>query len=182
VTNLYRKFAMTTLFSRAALIVFAFALGPVSDAQTAAASPTAAAKPPTTLVSVDRLVGDGPAVANGEPILVHYTGYLWDASKPDNKGAKFDSSENRPAPFGFIVGAGRVIKGWDEGLVGMKVGGQRTLIIPPDKAYGEKGAGAVIPPNSTLVFDVELMGIIGKTQQPKAAPSPFVPAKSGAQK
>lgn len=168
---------MTTLFSRAAVAVCALVFSAFSLAQTATP-----AKPPTAIVSIDRLAGEGPAVAAGEPILVHYTGYLWDATKPDNKGTKFDSSENRPAPFGFIVGAGRVIKGWDEGLVGMKVGGQRTLIIPPDKAYGEKGAGALIPPNATLVFDVELMGIIGKTQQPKASPSPFVPAKGAAQK
>ncbi len=126
---------------------------------------------------VDRLVGDGPAAASGDPVLVHYTGYLFDASKPDSKGTKFDSSVGRPSPFGFIVGVGKVIKGWDEGLVGMKVGGQRTLVIPPSKGYGEKGAGAAIPPNSTLVFDIELMGIIGKTAQPRAEASPFVPAK-----
>jgi FKBP-type peptidyl-prolyl cis-trans isomerase FkpA len=180
--------AISVRLTVAAVALFSTAVLHAQTAQTTATSPTttsAAAKAPTSLVSIDRVVGEGPAAATGEPVLVHYTGYLWDASKPDNKGAKFDSSLGRPAPLGFILGAGRVIKGWDEGVAGMKAGGQRTLIIPPDKAYGEKGAGATIPPNSTLVFDVELMGIIGKTQQPKAQASPFVPAaatKSGAQK
>ncbi len=146
------------------------------------ATPTAAAsvKPTTTAAKVtviERKIGEGPAAASGEPVLVHYTGYLFDASALDQKGKAFDSSLKRPAPLGFIIGAGRVIKGWDEGITGMQVGGQRTLIIPPEKGYGERGAGATIPPNSTLVFDVELMGIIGKTQNPKAEPSPYVPAK-----
>jgi len=141
---------------------------------TAAAGKAAAA--PTTLTIIDRKIGDGALAESGQPVLVHYTGYLWDASAPDNKGKKFDSSVDRKVPFGFIVGVGRVIKGWDEGVPGMKVGGQRTLIIPPDKGYGERGAGADIPPNATLVFDVELMGVIGKTPNPSAAPSAFVPA------
>jgi FKBP-type peptidyl-prolyl cis-trans isomerase FkpA len=151
-----------------------------SSATATKANAATEAKPPTELVVVDRLTGDGPAAARGEPVLVHYTGYLWDASAPDNKGKEFDSSIKRSVPFGFIVGAGRVIQGWDEGVPGMKVGGQRTLVIPPEKGYGEKGSGASIPPNSTLIFDVELMGIIGKTQQPKAEPSPYVPAKNAA--
>ena len=79
-------------------------------------------------------------------------------------------------PFGFILGAGRVIKGWDEGVVGMKVGGQRTLIIPPDKGYGERGAGGAIPPNSTLLFDVELVSVVGKTVNASSEPSAYVPA------
>jgi FKBP-type peptidyl-prolyl cis-trans isomerase FkpA len=168
----------TTCFRNLAAVFSVFALVAHASAQAPAAKEI---KPPTALVSIDRAIGDGPSAASGEPVLVHYTGYLWDASKPDNKGTQFDSSIGRPTPLGFIIGAGRVIKGWDEGIVGMKVGGQRTLIIPPDKAYGDKGAGALIPPNSTLVFDVELMGIIGKTTQPKAEASPFIPAK-GAQK
>ncbi|MGL4234297.1 MAG: FKBP-type peptidyl-prolyl cis-trans isomerase [Casimicrobium sp.] len=143
---------------------------------------SAAAKAPNELKVIERLVGDGALANKNDPVLVHYTGYLWDPSAPDNKGKKFDSSLERPTPLGFIIGAGRVIKGWDEGVTGMKVGGQRTLIIPPDKAYGDKGAGNIIPPGATLVFDVELMGVIGKTQQPSGKPSPFVPAKDAAKK
>lgn len=141
-------------------------------------APAAAAMgAPTTLKTIDRKVGDGALAESGQPVAVHYTGYLYDATAPDNKGKKFDSSVDRKVPFGFIIGAGRVIKGWDEGVPGMKVGGQRTLIIPPDKGYGERGAGAAIPPNATLVFDVELMSVVGKTQNAAADPSPYVPAK-----
>ncbi|MBC7711663.1 MAG: FKBP-type peptidyl-prolyl cis-trans isomerase [Rhizobacter sp.] len=140
------------------------------------ATPAASMGAPTVLKTIDRKVGTGALAESGQPVLVHYTGYLYDATAPDNKGKKFDSSAGRPAPFGFIVGAGRVIKGWDEGVPGMKVGGQRTLIIPPDKGYGERGAGADIPPNATLLFDVELMSVIGKTQNASAEPSAYVPA------
>ena len=142
----------------------------------AAAAAAAKSAAPTTLKIIDRKVGDGALAETGSPVAVHYTGYLWDASAPDNKGKKFDSSADRKVPFGFIVGAGRVIKGWDEGVAGMKVGGQRTLIIPPDKGYGERGAGGDIPPNATLVFDVELMSVLGKTPNAAVTPSPYVPA------
>ena len=113
----------------------------------------------TELKKIDVKQGTGAEAVNGKPVLVHYTGWLYDPSKPDQKGAKFDSSHDRKVPFGFIIGAGRVIKGWDEGVAGMKVGGQRTLIIPPAMAYGERGAGGVIPPNATLIFDVELLDV-----------------------
>jgi FKBP-type peptidyl-prolyl cis-trans isomerase FkpA len=138
----------------------------------AAAAPVA---PPTTLKLIDRKVGDGALAEKDAPVAVHYSGYLWDATAADNKGKKFDSSVDRKSPFGFIIGAGRVIKGWDEGVAGMKVGGQRTLIIPPDKGYGDRGAGAAIPPNATLVFDVELMSVIGKTQNASPEASPLAP-------
>ena len=159
----------------------ALALGLTIAAQPVAAQPAAkpgaAASAPTALTVIDRKVGDGATAEANTPLAMHYTGYLWDAAAPDNKGKKFDSSVDRKVPFGFILGAGRVIKGWDEGVAGMKVGGQRTLIIPPDKGYGANGAGDAIPPNATLVFDVELMGVIGKTQNIKVEPSTFVPAK-----
>jgi FKBP-type peptidyl-prolyl cis-trans isomerase FkpA len=90
---------------------------------------------------------------------VHYTGWLYDPAVPDGRGAKFDSSRDRQLPFGFVLGAGRVIKGWDEGVAGMKVGGRRTLVIPPEMGYGSRGAGGVIPPNATLLFDVELVEV-----------------------
>ncbi len=110
------------------------------------------------LVIKDIKAGDGTAAAAGKGVLVHYTGWLYDPGKPDQQGAMFDSSR-KGQPFGFTLGAGMVIKGWDEGVAGMKKGGQRTLIIPPDMAYGARGAGGVIPPNATLVFDVELLEV-----------------------
>lgn len=174
-------FRHSATYAALALSLIATSLPTLSQpapATTSEATKTATAPvPPTKVEILERKLGEGATANKGEPVLVHYTGYLWDASAPDQKGKSFDSSLKRPAPLGFIIGAGRVIKGWDEGIVGMKVGGQRTLTIPSDKAYGEKGAGGVIPPNSTLVFDVELMGVIGKTQAPKAEPSEFVPAK-----
>ncbi len=102
--------------------------------------------------------GTGAEAKAGENVSVHYTGWLYDESAPDKKGRKFDSSRDRGEPFQFPLGGGMVIKGWDQGVAGMKVGGQRTLIIPPDLGYGARGAGGVIPPNATLVFDVELLG------------------------
>jgi peptidylprolyl isomerase len=109
---------------------------------------------PDGLKYTDVKVGDGAAAQNGYIISVQYTGWLY---KNNAKGAKFDSSRDAGKPFSFKLGGGQVIKGWDEGVAGMKVGGQRTLIIPPELAYGAKGAGGVIPPNATLIFDVELI-------------------------
>ena len=111
------------------------------------------------LKKTDVKPGTGAEAVAGRPVVVHYTGWLYDPSKPDSHGPKFDSSRDRNAPFTFTLGAGRVIKGWDEGVAGMKVGGQRTLVIPPQMAYGERGAGGVIPPNATLIFDVELLEV-----------------------
>ena len=111
------------------------------------------------LQKIDVKQGTGIEASAGKSVVVHYTGWLYDTSKPDSHGAKFDSSRDRGEPFGFVLGAGRVIKGWDEGVSGMKVGGQRTLVIPAQMAYGERGAGGVIPPNATLIFDVELIGV-----------------------
>lgn len=103
--------------------------------------------------------GTGALAETGKGVVVHYTGWLFDAAAADNKGKKFDSSRDRGDPFRFSLGAGQVIQGWDKGVAGMKVGGQRTLVIPPELGYGARGAGGVIPPNATLVFDVELLGV-----------------------
>jgi FKBP-type peptidyl-prolyl cis-trans isomerase FkpA len=113
----------------------------------------------TELIKKDTKIGTGEEAVIGKAVEVHYTGWLYDPNAADKKGSKFDSSRNRGAPFTFLLGAGRVIKGWDKGVAGMKVGGQRTLIIPPEMAYGARGAGNVIPPNSALIFDVELVGL-----------------------
>lgn len=107
---------------------------------------------PSGLKYVDLAVGQGDTAKKGDLVVVHYTGWLTD-------GKKFDSSVDRRDPFSFNLGAGRVIKGWDEGVQGMKVGGKRKLTIPPDLGYGARGAGGVIPPNATLVFDVELLEV-----------------------
>ena len=114
---------------------------------------------PAGLQMIDRRVGTGPTAEHGLTVVVHYTGWLYDASAPQDKGKMFDSSRDRGQPISFVLGVGRVIAGWDQGLVGMKVGGQRTLIIPPDLGYGAKGFGTMIPPDTTLVFDVELIGV-----------------------
>ena len=108
---------------------------------------------------IDVKVGMGKEATSGKMVSVHYTGWLFDELAIDNKGEKFDSSRDRPGSFTFPLGAGRVIKGWDQGVQGMKVGGQRTLIIPSSMGYGKRGAGNAIPPNATLVFDVELMEV-----------------------
>jgi FKBP-type peptidyl-prolyl cis-trans isomerase FkpA len=116
--------------------------------------------PPTTTASGlmidDRIVGAGQTASAGMNVSVHYTGWLFFGGE---KGKKFDSSKDRGTPFGFPLGAGHVIKGWDEGVQGMKVGGTRTLTIPPGLGYGARGAGGVIPPNATLIFEVELLGV-----------------------
>ena len=113
----------------------------------------------TQLIKVDGKTGTGTEAAPGKQVTVHYTGWLYDPAKSDHKGAKFDSSRDRNEPFSFHLGGGEVIRGWDEGVAGMKVGGQRTLTIPPDLGYGARGAGGVIPPNATLLFDVELLDV-----------------------
>ena len=113
----------------------------------------------TELQIIEQKPGTGTEAVSGKAVVVNYTGWLYDPTAADGHGAKFDSSLDRNVPFGFILGAGKVIKGWDEGVAGMKVGGKRTLVIPPNKGYGERGAGGVIPPNATLLFDVELLDV-----------------------
>ncbi len=107
----------------------------------------------------DVKVGDGKEATTGNRVQVHYTGWLHKPEAADQRGAKFDSSKDRGQPFSFNLGAGEVIRGWDEGVKGMKVGGQRVLTIPPEMGYGARGAGGVIPPNATLVFEVDLLEV-----------------------
>lgn len=113
----------------------------------------------TSLHVTDTKVGAGQQAKAGNEVTVHYTGWLYDPKAADKHGKKFDSSRDRNDPFPFKLGAGAVIRGWDQGVEGMKVGGTRTLVIPSELAYGSRGAGGAIPPNATLVFDVELLSV-----------------------
>jgi len=113
----------------------------------------------TELITTDTTVGSGHEAVAGRSVTVHYTGWLYDPRKDDKKGPQFDSSRGKNDPFTFRLGAGRVIRGWDEGVAGMKVGGRRMLTIPPDYGYGRPGSPGVIPPNATLLFDVELLDV-----------------------
>ena len=111
------------------------------------------------LEMTDVVVGQGAEALPGSQVTVHYTGWTYDLARPENKGAEFDSSRKSGQPFSFVLGQKQVIAGWDQGVTGMKVGGQRRLVIPSALAYGDAGAGGVIPPGATLVFDVELLGV-----------------------
>jgi peptidylprolyl isomerase len=135
------------------------ASGAIAVAASTPASAQASGKPMTTasgLQIVDTKPGTGASPRSGQTCVMHYTGWLYENGA---KGKKFDSSVDRGQPFEFPIGVGRVIKGWDEGVATMKVGGKRTLIIPADLGYGARGAGGVIPPNATLLFEVELLGV-----------------------
>lgn len=113
----------------------------------------------TSLQITDLSTGSGAEARQGQTVSVHYTGWLYDGSAADKRGTKFDSSVDRGQPFDFGLGQGQVIPGWDEGVKGMKIGGRRVLTIPPAMGYGRQGAGGVIPPNATLIFEVELLGV-----------------------
>ncbi|EAV47683.1 FKBP-type peptidyl-prolyl cis-trans isomerase [Methylophilaceae bacterium] len=113
----------------------------------------------TEFITNDIKVGEGREAEKGLTVTVHYTGWIYDVNVSGKKGNKFDSSKDRGEPFTFVLGVGQVIKGWDQGFAGMKIGGSRTIIIPSDMGYGSRGAGNVIPPNADLIFDVELLGI-----------------------
>ena len=168
-----KSLALATTAALAALLMAACSRSekPASEAAPAPAAEVAAAETTTApatltpsgsetmdLQKTELAPGTGAEIKTGQTALVHYTGWLYDAAAPDNKGKQFDSSVGGE-PFEFPLGAGRVIAGWDQGVVGMKVGGKRRLVIPPVMGYGESGAGGVIPPNATLVFDVELVEI-----------------------
>lgn len=111
------------------------------------------------LQRIEHIVGQGAVASAGHRVTVHYTGWLYVQDAVDKHGLKFDSSRDRNEPFTFVLGAGQVIRGWDEGVAGMRVGGKRTLLIPAADGYGSDGAGDVIPPGASLVFDVELLGV-----------------------
>ena len=143
-----RRFALATFFAATTGVLI---LSESANAQDAVTTPSG-------LKYIDTKPGTGASPKTGQTCVMHYTGWLYENGK---KGAKFDSSVDRGAPFEFPIGTGRVIKGWDEGVASMKVGGKRTLIIPPELGYGARGAGGVIPPNATLIFDVELLGLKG---------------------
>ena len=146
---------MKQLLSVLSAALFAAAASTAYAQDTKAATCADPKAPPKEIVVKDTEPGTGRAVKFRTAVLVGYTGWLYDGCAPDFKGAQFDSSVGRAAPFGFMVGAGRVIKGWDEGLIGMKEkGSTRVLIIPPDKAYGAEGRPGKIPPNATLVFEI----------------------------
>ena len=147
--------ALLTLMSALAITV----IGGVSAFVSTTASAQTAGKTMTTasgLEIIDSVTGTGASPKPGQTCVMHYTGWLYENGQ---KGKKFDSSVDRNEPFEFPIGKGRVIAGWDEGVATMKVGGKRTLIIPPQLGYGARGAGGVIPPNATLMFDVELLAV-----------------------
>ena len=139
-----------------ACVALSAACGGKTEAPPSAA---AAPSPVTSLQKVTLKPGTGAAIGSGQIAVVQYTGWLYEAGAADHKGKQFDSSLTRREPFKFPLGTGSVIKGWDQGVLDMKVGESRRLIIPPELAYGDGGAGGVIPPGATLVFDVELVGI-----------------------
>ena len=146
-------------FLRASALAALMAGGGVAITGTTAPAAAQAAKAVTTpsgLQITDTKVGSGPSPKPGQICVMHYTGWLYQNGA---KGKKFDSSLDRGQPFEFAIGKRQVIGGWDEGVASMKVGGKRTLIIPPDLGYGARGAGGVIPPNATLIFDVELLAV-----------------------
>jgi FKBP-type peptidyl-prolyl cis-trans isomerase len=142
------------------LAIAATACGNGGGATSPAAEPSTMGQSTITeLVKTDAVAGSGAEATTGQQVTVHYTGWLYQESAADKKGSKFDSSRDRNEPFSFRLGASEVIRGWDEGVAGMRIGGQRTLTIPPAMGYGARGAGGVIPPDATLVFDVELLGV-----------------------
>lgn len=141
----------STLFAAALVLTTAFAPALAQEAGAPALATPA-------LQTIDNKLGSGKQASIGNLVVVHYSGWLFDATAKQQHGKAFDSSVGR-RPFSFPLGTNKVIKGWDLGVAGMKVGGKRTLIIPPELAYGERGAGGVIPPNATLIFDVELLDV-----------------------
>ena len=152
----YRTAAARLATALALTAAVAVAGGTTTPASAQAQPKGTAVTTASGLQTIDSTVGTGASPQKGQRCVMHYTGWLYNNGV---KGAKFDSSVDRGQPFEFVIGVGQVIKGWDEGVASMKVGGKRTLIIPPELGYGARGAGGVIPPNATLTFDVELLGV-----------------------
>jgi FKBP-type peptidyl-prolyl cis-trans isomerase FkpA len=150
---------LTFSYERARGARFSFLFLALMVAGAGCTSPTSPTHP-TTLTIVDLNVGTGAEAKTELTLMVNYKGYLYDPTKPDSKGTLFDENEEG-FPFVFKLGVGQVIEGWDKGILGMKVGGRRRLTIPPELAYGRVGAGNVIPPNASLVFDIELISVAG---------------------
>jgi FKBP-type peptidyl-prolyl cis-trans isomerase FkpA len=150
-----RRISTLTLLAAAAVLAGAGLAG--------CARPSVPAVAPVNQVAAlevtDLVVGQGAEAAPGTKVTVHYTGWMYDHTRPEKKGAAFDSSRKSGQPFSFVLGQQQVIAGWDQGVTGMKVGGQRRLVVPAALAYGDRGAGGLIPPGATLVFDVELLGV-----------------------
>ena len=147
---------MRDLPRRDALLALAAIVVTLTSAKFTPAKAQPVMTTPDGLKIIDTQPGTGASPQTGQTCVMHYTGWLYENG---TKGKKFDSSVDRGSPFEFKIGVGQVIRGWDEGVATMKVGGKRTLIIPPDLGYGARGAGGVIPPNATLIFDVELLGV-----------------------
>ncbi|MEP6883432.1 MAG: FKBP-type peptidyl-prolyl cis-trans isomerase [Gammaproteobacteria bacterium] len=146
--------ACQRLSRKLAVIVLAGSIAACGSKPVTAPSPGVDA-----MQSVQLKAGSGPEITAGKIAVVQYTGWLYEASAPEHKGKQFDSSRTAGQPFRFPVGTGQVIKGWDQGVVGMKIGESRRLVIPADLAYGDSGAGGVIPPGATLIFDIDLVAI-----------------------
>ncbi len=153
---LLRAMPVAVLF----FLVLTAGLGAADPSQADQSKNKKMTKTESGLQYADEKEGDGETPKTGQTCIVHYTGWIWENNA---KGKEFDSSKKRNSPFGFQVGEHQVIKGWDEGVSTMKVGGKRELLIPAELAYGERGAGGVIPPNATLLFEVELLGVMKKT-------------------
>ena len=158
-TMLQRRASVRSLV---AVALFAFACTPAfaqGTAPTAAGSSSNLSATVKELQKTDIKQGTGAEALSGKPVLVHYTGWLYDSAAPEGKGSKFDSSRDRGEPIEFTIGQSEVIPGWEQGISGMKVGAKRTLVIPPNLAYGRSGSPPTIPANATLVFDVELTAV-----------------------
>lgn len=151
-----RRLFFAPILSAAAVVLACAALAGCARTPVPAVAPVDQV---AALEVTDLVIGQGAAATPGSNVTVHYAGWIYDNARPERKGVAFDSSRESGRPFSFVLGQRQVIAGWDQGVNGMKVGGQRRLVIPSALAYGDRGAGGVIAPGATLVFDVELLGV-----------------------